>query len=184
MSIETDEETLYSDLSSDDQYAVTFDVEPEFPVDEPDPIDVDPLFSSITNKIYKTQRGKKIAESRWLNKQGGAVAAPRKMSSRSMKPRLQSLYETIGAGVGLFSPADGQVIIDAAPACADAVSEWADSDPRVRAALERLLTGSAMSKVVMAHVPIAIGVMANHGVNPLAAFMNRAAPPDGAQYGS
>ena len=163
-------EDLPSEVS-DDEMSVTFDVEPEIP----DVPDVDPLFSSITGKTYKTSRGKKIAESRWTNKHDGSTPAPRTMTSRAMKPRLQSFYETIGAAVGLMSPPDGQVIVDAAPACAEAVTEWADSDPRVRAALERLLTGSAMSKVVMAHAPIAFGIMANHGINPLAGLLNRGA---------
>lgn len=141
-------------------------------IDIPDAQDIDPLYSELTGKSYKTERGKKMAETRFRNKFGSGSAGVDKpsMTNTQLRKGIQSFYETAATVVGLFSVPDGQVIMDAAPGCSVAMAEWAESDPRVRAALEKLMSGSTMSKVIMAHAPIALGIMANHGVNPLARF--------------
>lgn len=52
--------------------------------------------------------------------------------------------------------------------CARALDGWADQSPRVRKVLEQMLTGGAVAEVAVAHAPIIVGLLANHGINPLA----------------
>lgn len=111
---------------------------------------------------------------------------PATARQKPLRPRLTKAYETVGTLVGFVSPADGRVILANAESCAEAVAEWAEQDPRVREALERMLSGSAMGKVVIAHLPIALGVAANHGALPsglLGGLFTAPAPPSTAPNG-
>lgn len=60
----------------------------------------------------------------------------------------------------------GLVIAEQAEACANAWGDAADANPRIREALERVLTVSIMGAVIAAHVPIAIGVAVAVGAVP------------------
>lgn len=146
------------------------------PVEMPDPPDVDPLYSELTGKTYKTPRGKKAGETRHRNKFGLTPATSKpSISNSQLRKGLQSFYETVGTVVGMvIHPADGQLWIDNAVPCSQAMTEWAESDPRVRAVLERMMTSSVGMKVAWAHAPIVIGMAANHGFNPMGRFF---APP-------
>jgi hypothetical protein len=77
---------------------------------------------------------------------------------------------TIVAGVGsAVSPAvtaDGVLIVQSAPDIAAALDRIAKDDPRVAAALERMLTAGVWSGLITALVPLAVGIAANHGVLP------------------
>jgi hypothetical protein len=108
--------------------------------------------------------------------------APRQ---KPLKPRLQQAYETLGTVVGLISVPDGEAILAHSESCAAAVTEWAEQDPRVRAALERMLSGSVLGKVVVAHLPIVMAVGMNHGLIPasgLGALFGGPAPEPMPQY--
>jgi uncharacterized protein YciI len=150
----------------------TTDVEPDIDprIEIPDEPDHDPLFSTLTGKTYKSERGKKIAESRARNKASGHSPAPR-ASSTKLKAQITSFYENVATVVGMFSPADGQVIMAHSAPCGEAMAEWAETDPRVRAALERMMTGSAWTKVAFLHGSMGLAIAANHGINPLAGLM-------------
>lgn len=174
---EVQTETFPPDAVYDDDSAAPSDFDVVPPIDVPDPVDVDPLFSPVTGKTYNTSRGRKIAESRWTKKHSDSdtSSSPRpRGSSKSLKPRLTGFYETVGTLVGMVGfQADGQLIVDNAAPCAEAMSEWADSDPRVRAVLDRLLTSGAVSKVFLTHAMLGMGIASNHGVNPLAFLAGR-----------
>ncbi len=75
---------------------------------------------------------------------------------------------TIGGSIIGSEPltADGQVIVQNAPNIADALSTLAKNDPRVAEALERLLSAGAYGGLITALMPVAIGIMANHGMIP------------------
>jgi len=59
---------------------------------------------------------------------------------------------------------DGQVLGANAPRLGDAWADLAKNDPKVRKALERMLTGSGWGKVILAHAIVAVGIAGNHGV--------------------
>jgi len=92
--------------------------------------------------------------------------APTKPRQAALKPRLEAAYVTAGTLVCFVNAGDGQAIIASAGACAEALDELAKQDPRVRAALDKMLTGGAWSKVLAAHLPIALALVTNHGLLP------------------
>lgn len=163
--------TVVDDVKPETEEILDFDTPDVDPrIDIPDPPDADPLFSSLTGKTYKTPRGKKAGETRFRNKFGAGSLTTSKpsLTNAQLRKSLKSFYETAGMIVGaLLGPPDGQAIIDNADGCSVAMAEWAESDPRVRAAMERMMTTSIGMKVVMAHAPIALTIAANHGFNPL-----------------
>lgn len=69
---------------------------------------------------------------------------------------LESLYATMGTMAYPFNPRVGATVIQQAGPCAEALEELARSDPRVRRALEALLTTGAWSAVIAAHLPIMV----------------------------
>lgn len=78
------------------------------------------------------------------------------------------LSVTVAGGILNSQPviADGQVIMQHAPSVAAALDKVAAGDPRVKEALEKLLTVGAYGGLFAAVLPLAIGIMANHGAVP------------------
>lgn len=112
----------------------------------------------------------------------GAKAAPRRAS---LETRLSGSLVTLGTVVAAtgsaVSPAvvnDGVLICTHAPNIAAALDKVAKDDPRVAAALERMLTAGVWSGLVAAVLPLAIGIAANHGAIPahLAGLLGAEAP--------
>lgn len=112
-----------------------------------------------------------------------AKRAPRSRSTSSTRSRstrsrkrvdirggMESLYGNLGMGVSLIpspkitgsaltqSQAIGAVIMEQAAPAAEAWALLADESPAVKAQLEKLLTASAWSAVVGAHLPILAAV--------------------------
>lgn len=83
-----------------------------------------------------------------------------------VKP-LTGFYETIGGLVILGDQMCGQAIIDSAEEAAKSLDELARTNPRVRRVLMRIIEGSAITKVVVAHLPILMVVLAHHFPNAL-----------------
>lgn len=83
-----------------------------------------------------------------------------------VKP-LTSFYETIGGFVILADRTCGQAIIDSAEGAATSLDELARTNPRVRKVLMRLVESGAVTKVVIAHLPIIMVVLAHHFPNAL-----------------
>jgi hypothetical protein len=95
--------------------------------------------------------------------------APRttsRTSSASLEKRIGSSLTTVGVGVMMLSPKDGEVIINGVPALAKSLGNLAQQNPAVKANLERALTAGAWSGVLAAVLPIGIGIAANHGMVP------------------
>lgn len=85
-----------------------------------------------------------------------------------VKP-LTSFYETIGGVIGLFGDQTcGQVFIDGADSAAKSLDEWAKTSPKVRKVLMRMVESSAVTKVLIAHLPMGAAVLAHHAPNALA----------------
>lgn len=94
----------------------------------------------------------------------------RRRSTVDIRGGMEALYGNIGLGVGLIpSPkiagqqmtqaqAVGATILEQAGPAAEAWAQLAAESPAVKAQLEKLLTASAWSAVVGAHLPIAAAV--------------------------
>lgn len=99
------------------------------------------------------------------------VSTPRKASLESRLANslaaLGTVVVTAGAATG-SQPlmADGAVIGAHSANVAKAVCRVADENPQIKAALERMLTAGAWSGVVMAVMPVALAIGANHGALP------------------
>jgi hypothetical protein len=104
----------------------------------------------------------------------------RKSTTPNLEKRLASSLTTLGTLGCLISPSDGMVVVQGVPALAAALAKLADENPAVRQNLERMLTAGAWSGVIAALVPMAIGIMANHGAIPpaMAAMFGAQAPPE------
>lgn len=87
-------------------------------------------------------------------------------AKRDLTEPLTELYTTLGMGLFLLSPPDGQLLLEHGANCASALNDLAKQNPNVYAALDKLCTGGAMGAVVMAHAPIVIGIMGNHNLVP------------------
>lgn len=100
----------------------------------------------------------------------GKTSAPRKASLETrLTGNLVTLGTVIAATGGMTSPAvtaDGVLICQHAPNVAAALDKIAKDDPRVAAALERMLTVGTWSGLVAAMLPLVLGIAANHGAIP------------------
>lgn len=84
------------------------------------------------------------------------VAAPAGGTRRATKmtKQLEDLYSMLGTGIFAFDRQVGVTVLEQGPACAKALDELAATSPAVRRALTSLLSTSAWSAVIMAHLPI------------------------------
>lgn len=104
-----------------------------------------------------------------------------KMPAGKSAPRRASLEQRLGqnlasvgtmvmvAGAGTGSAAvqaDGLVIVSHSGNIAAALDKVAKDDPRVAAALERMLTAGTWSGLIAAMLPVAVAIAANHGAIP------------------
>jgi hypothetical protein len=111
-----------------------------------------------------------------------AKATPRRAP---LETRLTGSLVTLGTVVAatgsVTSPAiqaDGVLICQHAPQVAAALDKVAKDDPRVAAALERMLTAGVWSGLIAAMLPLVVGIAANHGALPahLATMLGAEAP--------
>lgn len=89
--------------------------------------------------------------------------APRKGSLRA---RLETHFVMLGTLVMTVERFDGLQIVKGSPELAEALDGIARENPRVKAALERFLTGSAWTAVLIATFKISAPIMAHHGMLP------------------
>jgi len=79
---------------------------------------------------------------------------------------LDTMFTGVAMAVGMFEPTDGAIIAQGGPQLSSALVKVAENDPRVRKALERLMTGSAWGQVIAAAGAIVVPILAHHGVMP------------------
>lgn len=96
--------------------------------------------------------------------------APRKASLETrLTGSLVSLGTMVTAAGAMTSPAlqlDGVAVIQHAPDIAAALDKVAQNDPRVKEALERMLTAGTWSGLIAAMLPLVLTIAANHGAIP------------------
>jgi hypothetical protein len=89
-------------------------------------------------------------------------AANVKRTPGKLEKNLQDTYATIGTMVGMFDPYCGRSVVDNSEAMAQSMAEWAAEDPKVRKALEKMLTVGAFGKVIAAHMPVVMAISMHH----------------------
>lgn len=97
-------------------------------------------------------------------KTAGEVTAPkvgRPSNSDKLAKSLADQYVALGAILSIFAPTAGATMIDRAEPCAQSLASWAEANPKVRKALERVNTGAGAVSVLIAHAPIALAVYAD-----------------------
>jgi hypothetical protein len=97
--------------------------------------------------------------------------APRKATLENrLAASLSSLGTAVlagGAATGSQAlQADGLVVIQSSADMAAAINKVADNDPRVKAALEKMLTAGVWGGLVATMVPVALAIAGNHGLIP------------------
>lgn len=127
-----------------------------------------------------------------------ARPATRRSKAPKIGESMAGLYAMAGMGLSAIpsKPAKlnpdvsameslGQVIVANSAACGAAWEKAAEEDPRIAAALERVLVASAFSQLFAAHLPILLVASVNAGVVPLgvAALMSAAVAGDGSAEG-
>jgi hypothetical protein len=85
---------------------------------------------------------------------------------KNLTEPLTDMYMSIGMGLMLLNPLDGQVVCENAPKMAKSLNKWGESNPTVYRSLERLCTTSAMGGVIAAHAPVILAIAANHDLLP------------------
>ncbi len=75
---------------------------------------------------------------------------------------LTELYENIGGMIILFDQPCGQAIVASANACAKSLDELARTNVKVRNVLMRLVQTGVLGKLIAAHLPIILAVVAHH----------------------
>jgi hypothetical protein len=172
------------EFSEPDEYGTPPMIDAPAPVDQP-PADTKP-------RRPTTRAGRAAARAAKQAKQASSgdakpkatTSAPRKAT---LEKRLTGALVSVGGMVAASSAltgsqaigADGVLIIEHSENVAKAISRVADENPQVKAALERMLSAGAWSGVVVAVLPIVLGIAANHGAIPpqFAAMLGGAAMP-------
>jgi hypothetical protein len=115
-----------------------------------------------------------------------AASKPRKASLETrLAGNIATLGTVLAAAGGMASPAlsaDGVLVVQHSASIAAALDKVAKDDPKVAAALERMLTVGTWSGLIAALMPLVLGIAANHGAIPpqLAAILGATTPPEDA----
>jgi len=143
--------------------------------------ELDPVSVPAPDEKPKRTRRPRAASSD--TKPKTTTRAPRRAGLES---RLTENLCTIGTFVCVVDQVDGLAIVNGAPNLAASLAKAADSNPKVRDGLEKMLSAGVWSGVVGSLAAIAIPIMANHKMLPasLAAGLFGPPPGDGAVPGA
>lgn len=119
-----------------------------------------------------------------------ADKAPRSATARNTKldKELTEMFMLIGMLVSTVNQYDGMVILQNADTTAQAWAQLARTDKRIASMLDKLISTTAYSGVILATIRMAVPILANHGVIPpeLGQMFGPMAPPPSpeANYGA
>lgn len=85
---------------------------------------------------------------------GAVIAAIPSGPAVAVTPDVAALLSDAGQDRPTVTQAIGVAIVTSGPAAGDALAKLAEDNPRIREALERMLTVSAFAGVLAAHLPI------------------------------
>jgi hypothetical protein len=83
---------------------------------------------------------------------------PKAKRKTAIRTQLEGMYATAGMMLLPFDPQTAMVIAEQGPACAQALDDLAQKNPKFKESLESMLATSAWSAVIMAHLPILVTV--------------------------
>lgn len=99
---------------------------------------------------------------------GGNDAKPKSTKPagrpRILENQLYDFFVTVGTMVSMFNAEDGLVIGANAEPLAKAWADLAAEDKRVKAAIDKMMQGSAWGGVIFATGSVAMGIANNHGL--------------------
>lgn len=75
---------------------------------------------------------------------------------------LADTYGQIGLFVGMMDPVCGTAIIENAMAMGSSLEALSKESPATKEFLQKLITTSAVGKVIAAHLPVGIAILAHH----------------------
>lgn len=116
-------------------------------------------------------------------KSAKADQAPRSAGSSARATKLDKelteMFMLIGMLVSAVNQYDGMVILQNADTTAQAWAQLARTDKRIANVLDKLISTTAYSGVILATIKMAVPILANHGVVPpeLGAMFGPMAPP-------
>jgi hypothetical protein len=97
---------------------------------------------------------------------GGSTPRQPRGSLKNVQENLTDAYVMIGIAVAFYDPFAGLVIGEKADHLAASWVKLAETNPKIRKALERMTEASGWASVVGAHVAIAVPIMRNRGIIP------------------
>lgn len=99
---------------------------------------------------------------------------PKAARKGSLEQRLAGTIGLVGTVVYALDTFDGQQILIRGDTLAKALDHLAAENPAVKRVLEAMMTGGAWGEVVMVIAPMAVAILAHHGVIPeqYASFAN------------
>lgn len=93
----------------------------------------------------------------------GAKQAPK------LAKALHTQISSVALIVAMVNQADGVAILNGSERLATSLAQVADTNPKVRKALEAAVSGGAWGGVIVAAVTIAVPILVNHGLVPVPA---------------
>lgn len=151
------------------------------PEDEPKGKDGRPLVGAALKAWHRNkakQEDPGPAKDKAPKNRGGRPSNDQKLTEA-----VAGWYALAGMGVSMMggdvAKADGFLIASQADTCAAEWVAYSKENATVRRVLERMASGGALGKLIMAHAPIALGIAANHGaqLGPLATMFQQPAQP-------
>jgi hypothetical protein len=143
---------------------------PDAPPPAPDSAPKRPTTRAGRRALAEAKRAQAKAAPDKSPKAASSKPAPRRASLES---RLQGTIASLGTSVmvagavaGEAVSADGLLIVQAAPSLAAALDKIAKDNPAVAASLERMLTAGVWSGLIVALLPVLVGIAGNHGLIP------------------
>lgn len=83
---------------------------------------------------------------------------------------LTQCYLMVGLGLSAVPKCalDGQLVASNAAMMAHSWAQMAETDPKLRKALMKLISAAGWGTVIAAHLPVVLGIMGNHNMLPAA----------------
>lgn len=151
------------------------DTVPDFTVSGDDTASATPLCAEpgCLNHVIKPARGRTPKycpehQSQRSSSTPKQTSGGRWSKADSVRSSLNTLVNGAGLGLQAFPAlaADGQTLILTSPQIIDALIQLGREDKRVRLWLERLAAPGKYGPLVMASLPLLVGILANHNLLP------------------
>jgi len=99
-------------------------------------------------------------------------------NAAQLENAIADMYRTAAFGIGIFDQFDAMAIANSSDKLAKSWITLAESDPKVRKFLEKMVTGTGWGAVIVAHLMVAVPILIHHEKIPTG-LMQRMAPKEG-----